>query len=420
MIDTISGFLNEYEKEQATIDARKYYEDLLTTGINSARQQYQASTQKAAEQASYDISGAYANYLKQQRNAMSQGRLESGYKEELGDVLQQQYQNAYSQARTAQVQNIASAQTAYNENVAALQQTEEQAQTAITKSLTERAQRASQFQELVWRQYGITDPEKQLTADIYDKKQGLYPVYDKDDTTGDYTLTDFGKDWVQRAMLQGVENDKGKVVKFEDWLREEDEKAYETYKTYYGEIIKDVGDLEYEQDEKGNYLLPAYKETAGKDTRLKTEGYIESISKPKDSFELKGSDYGLIDFGDKGKDKIQPAVVKMQDYGHDLGLSETEVASTVKNYITNNIDSIINDSLKNYDSNTKAGGIVKDALLKKAKACSNYNDILDVLDEFAKQIQSATGQRDKSGVVRLYNALLDELEKDAKTKHRGA
>lgn len=412
MIDTISGFLKEYEKEQSVIDARKYYEDLLTTGIDSAQQQYQASTQKAAEQASYDISGAYANYLKQQRNAMSQGRLESGYKEELGDVLQQQYQSAYSQARAAQEQDVTAAYDTYTKNVATLKQAEEKSQTDITTALTERAQRASQFQELVWKQYGITDPEKQLTSSRYDSTQGLYPVYAKDKTTGEYTLTDFGKDWVQRAMLQGVQDSKGNVVKFEDWLREEDEKAYETYKTHYGEIIKDVGELEYEQDENGNYLLPEYKETAGKETRLKTEGYIESISKPSSTLDLNINDFGLVDWGKSGKSKITESVdglIGPTGYGNELGLSEQETVTAIRNKLQTFDPKWVDE---HYHSRTG-----EDAVNYAIETFINSSGSADDLYVLLKDLSQ---KKDRSFVDHVWNELINAVYNAGYNKYRGA
>ena len=85
-----SSYEKQLEEEQAIIDLRQQYKDLLTGSLTAAQQQYRQTAQTAAAQARYDISGAYANYLKQQRSIAAQGRLESGYKEELSDVLQQQ------------------------------------------------------------------------------------------------------------------------------------------------------------------------------------------------------------------------------------------------------------------------------------------------------------------------------------------
>lgn len=108
-----SGFEEEIAEQLGHQNLQEYYESLLLSGrevaSQVAQQQYQMGAESAAQQASYDISAAYANYLKQQRNVMSQGRLESGYKEELSGLLQEQYGSSYQQARATQTQNVATA-----------------------------------------------------------------------------------------------------------------------------------------------------------------------------------------------------------------------------------------------------------------------------------------------------------------------
>jgi hypothetical protein len=112
-----SSHLAEILQEEQYQSRVKTIQDWLTGATQSATQQYQASAETAAQQASYDISGAYANYLKQQRGVMNQGQLESGHKEEVGSALQQQYQGAYSQARATQAQDVAKAYSQYSEDI---------------------------------------------------------------------------------------------------------------------------------------------------------------------------------------------------------------------------------------------------------------------------------------------------------------
>lgn len=413
MIDIESSFKKQYEEAQEIINLRKSYEELLLAGISGAQNVYQASAQQAEQQASYDISGAYANYLKQQRNIAAQGHLESGYKEEVGDVLQQQYQSAYTQAKASQAQTTAKAYETYTKDVAKLEETEEAAQASITKALEERAKRASEFQQWTWKQLGITDPEKQLTSEIYDPSQGLYPVY-----TDAGELTDFGRDWLQKAWLQGIEVDR-KTIKLEELL---DEKQQETYKDYRFEILKDIAEVELLKDEKGDYLLPDYDEPGGKTARLKTQGYIDKeIKKPTNSFKLKSSDYGLIDWGKKGRDKIQPAVTEMQKYAEDLGLSTAEVATILKNHVNNNLNDIVTDIVGTHKNESGTVARIKTVVSDFTKTQGEYEDVLNLLDNLGAKIESEIGLwSNKDSITRLYNTLLDALETAAKTKYLGA
>ena len=115
--NTYNEFLKAELESEKTQSQIKKLQDWLTGQTQLQQQQYQQTAQTAATQASYDISGAYANYLKQQRSIASQGQLETGYKEELGDVLESQYSSAYQQAKATQAENVASAAETYAKNV---------------------------------------------------------------------------------------------------------------------------------------------------------------------------------------------------------------------------------------------------------------------------------------------------------------
>lgn len=111
--ETRSGWEEEIAKELGHETLQDYYSSLLISGAQKASDlsstYYQQERQSAAEAASYDISKAYANYLKQQRNIAGAAQLETGHKEELSSALRSDYETAYSQARTMESQSLATA-----------------------------------------------------------------------------------------------------------------------------------------------------------------------------------------------------------------------------------------------------------------------------------------------------------------------
>lgn len=189
-IELVSSFLDEQARAMGHQDMQTYYTSLLSSGKNEAvklaTQYYRTNAQKAAEQANYDISGAYANYLKQQRNIAAQGRLESGYKEEVGDVLQQQYQSAYTQAKAQQaasLTNIATEaakqySTAHNQSVKMADQ--------IKSAYMKEAETRANIYKFAEDQIGLTD-------------KGL--VYTEPDEHGNVSLTPYGVDLFREYFL---------------------------------------------------------------------------------------------------------------------------------------------------------------------------------------------------------------------------
>lgn len=194
-IELKNSFLQDILQSEETQAKIKQYQDLLTGQSQLAKQQYHATAQTAAEQASYDISGAYANYLKQQRSIAAQGRLESGYKEEVGDVLQQQYQSAYGQAKATQAETTAAAQAQYVKNLTAYEQAAEKAKTQIFEA----AQKKAGIQANLYR-----------AAEDYSKlAESEYTVYDEN-----AKLTSWGKELVRKGLLENADE-------FETYLEEQ-------------------------------------------------------------------------------------------------------------------------------------------------------------------------------------------------------
>lgn len=420
-----SSYEKQLEEEQAIIDLRQQYKDLLTGSLTAAQQQYQQTAQTAATQASYDISGAYANYLKQQRNIAAQGRLESGYKEELGDVLKSQYGSAYQQAKATQATTVSKAYETYLKSAEQAYTTQTENKEIVDKLVQERASRAATFADLYNQYRNITNADLLESAE-YDPTTGKYPVYAMDEETGEYKLTEFGKDWYAEGFVGKVaftdDNGETRALSFEDWLKENgDEKAIETWQTHAAEIMKDVAEIDYSKNEKGELTLPKYEEEKGKETKLKTKGYIESINKPIDSLKLEAHDYGLIDWGVKGSDKVMSAVSEMTKYGEQMGLSETDIASTLKNYIVNNENELLKIIIGTHQNETGTVSRIKEVFTDYINSDGTINDVVTLLDSLGSKMESEIGiWADKKAVGDVYNKLLDALQTASKTKYLGA
>lgn len=326
-----SSFEKQLEEEQAIIDLRQQYKDLLTGSLTAAQQQYQQTAQTAATQASYDISGAYANYLKQQRSVAAQGRLETGYKEELGDVLKSQYGSAYQQARATQATTAAKAYETYVKSAEQAYATQTKNKELVDKLVQERATRAATFAGLYNQYRNITNADLLESAE-YDPATGKYPVFAIDEKTGEYKLTDFGKDWYAEGFVGKVTftDDKGEtsVLSFEDWLKESgDEKQIEEWQKYADEIMKDVAEIDYSKNEKGELTLPRYDVEKGKETKFKTEGYIESVAAPV-------SKDGEINVDGVEKPTASQGRDSLLTYGEKIGLTEDDMQDILTKYDT--------------------------------------------------------------------------------------
>ena len=415
-----SSYEKQLEEEQAIIDLRQQYKDLLTGSLTAAQQQYRQTAQTAAAQARYDISGAYANYLKQQRSIAAQDRLEGGYKEELSDVLKSQYGSAYQQARATQATTVSKAYETYLKSAEQAYSTQTKNKEIVDELVQERASRAATFADLYNQYRNITNADLLESAE-YDPTTGKYPVYAMDEETGKYKLTEFGKDWYDEGFVGKVAftDDKGetRALSFEDWLKESgDEKA-----THAAEIMKDIAEIDYSKNEKGELTLPKYEEEKGKETKLKTKGYIESINKPIDSLKLEAHDYGLIDWGVKGSDKVKSAVSEMTKYGEQIGLSETDTASTLKNYIVNNQNELLKIIIGTHQNEKGTVSRIKKVFTDYINSDGTINDVVTLLDSLGSKMESEIGfWADKKAVGDVYNKLLDALQTASKTKYLGA
>ena len=181
-----SSFLKDIEESEEYKANVQSIQDWLTGQTQLAQQQYQQTAQTAATQASYDISGAYANYLKQQRNIASQGQLETGYKEELGDILKSQYSSAYQQARATQAENVASAAETYAKNVSQYSKKASEAVQSYYESAIKDAEIQANIYKAAEEYAGFTEDSQ-------------YPLYEL--INDKYQLTDYGFDVMSSKIL---------------------------------------------------------------------------------------------------------------------------------------------------------------------------------------------------------------------------
>ena len=398
-----SSYEKQLEEEQAIIDLRQQYKDLLTGSLTAAQQQYQQTAQTAATQASYDISGAYANYLKQQRSVAAQGRLETGYKEELGDVLKSQYGSAYQQARTTQATTAAKAYETYAKSAEQAYATQTKNKEWVDKLVQERATRAATFSDLYNQYRNITNAEL-LESTEYDPTTGKYPVFAIDEKTGEYKLTEFGKDWYAEGFVGKVAftDNKGetRALSFEDWLKESgDEKQIEEWQKYAGEIMKDVAEIDYSKNEKGELTLPRYDETLGKETKLKTKGYIDTINKPTVDF---NDDDFRLDWGKKKSVKLDEAYVGLENYANKLGVSE-------------NLTTVLKDYVKEHKTEIEHGNKnITEMINSFLQTSGSKQDFVNFLTKIGNW------HGGDSEVRSIYDGIIDAINKASKTKYLGA
>ena len=311
-----SSFLKdivESEEHKANVQSIR---DWLTGQTQLQQQQYQQTAQTAATQASYDISGAYANYLKQQRNIASQGQLETGYKEELGDVLESQYSSAYQQAKATQAENVASAAETYAKNV---------------------YQYSKEASEAVQSYYESAIKEAEIQANIYKAAEeyagftedSQYPLYEL--INDKYQLTDYGFDVMSSKILDA----KGG---FKSYLEEQgltDELDYYLSNPQgIHEKLFGITDTVYDQKSE-----ESYKRRLG---AVSKEGvsYIDTIEKP-----------AYKDMGSYGADQ-KYIKDELTNYAKMLGLTDADVKSALGGKSINDAVNEFGLNVNKYDDKT--------------------------------------------------------------------
>ena len=288
-----SSFLKDIEESEEYKANLQCIQAWLTVQTQLAEQQYRQTAQTAATQVSYDISGAYANYLKQQRNIASQGQLETGYKEELGDILKSQYSSAYQQARATQAENVASAAETYAKNVSQYSKKASEAVQSYYESAIKDAEIQANIYKAAEEYAGFTEDSQ-------------YPLYEL--INDKYQLTDYGFDVMSSKILDA----KGG---FKSYLEEQgltDELDYYLSNPQgIHEKLFGITDTEYDQKSE-----ESYKRRLG---AVSKEGvsYIDTIEKP-----------AYKDMGSYGADQ-KYIKDELTNYAKMLGLTDADVKSAL-------------------------------------------------------------------------------------------
>ena len=311
-----SSFLKDIEESEEHKANVQSIQDWLTGQTQLAQRQYQQTAQTAATQASYDISGAYANYLKQQRNIASQGQLETGYKEELGDVLKSQYGSAYQQAKATQAENVASAAETYAKNVYQYSKEASEAVQSYYKSAIKEAEIQSNIYKAAEEYAGFTEDSQ-------------YPLYEL--INDKYQLTDYGFDDMSSKILDA----KGG---FKSYLEEQgltDELDYYLSNPQgIHEKLFGITDTVYDQKSE-----ESYKRRLG---AVSKEGvsYIDTIEKP-----------AYKDMGSYGADQ-KYIKDELTNYAKMLGLTDADVKSALGGKSINDAVNEFGLNVNKYDDKT--------------------------------------------------------------------
>lgn len=206
----------EYKQEESDISS---WEQTLT-GLQQAAK---AQQQLAQQQASYDISQAYANYKQQQLQIAQASKLGTGFKEQLVEDLKSAYSGAYTQAKVTEAQNLQKVAEQYASNL-------QSAETAYGEMGTQLAR----YQELL-NEYASQYGKSALGATYRDvdwsnlgdyKTSGLY-----DYVNGQYQLNEKGQELYKQLLLSDIAYETGELdtegkpqyasTSFTRWLQEQ-------------------------------------------------------------------------------------------------------------------------------------------------------------------------------------------------------
>lgn len=358
-----SSFLKDIIEEEEYQSSVKSIQDWLTGQTSQAMQQYQATAQTAAEQASYDISGAYANYLKQQRNVAAQGRLESGHKEELSNVLGEQYESAYSQAKAAQAQTTSAAQSTYAKNVASFAESASKTATSYYENAVKEAEKRAKLYKAAEEYAGFSD-------------ESLFPLYDMEGDS--YQLTQYGLDVMSSKLLgesEGFKNyleSKGLTDELEYYLSD----AQGLHKSMFG-----ITDTAYDALSESSIQrrLSAVADVDGSKVY-----YIDTIQAPE--LDVNWNDFSNWDVGTTGHRKMLNMSEDVTKWAQEqLGLSDDEIKQAF-----------------GYDLDTYKKVSADEILEMELAEAAHYLKTLDTKDRDAKK---------------EFNKIIEQLKTGAKSKY---
>ena len=377
--NTYNEFLKAELESEKTQSQIKKLQDWLTGQTQLQQQQYQQTAQTAATQASYDISGAYANYLKQQRSIAAQDRLESGYKEELSDVLQQQYQSAYSQAKAVQEQTTTKAYET------ALAQTQEYSD-IYEKSLTDLYAQAEKSALMFDRFYKTVASEIGKVEDL----SKLYTALGVTGGLGAYDpetreLTTRGKGlWAQWLGAENLSN----------ILKEEDEELYQwalkNYDKAYEYITGETTPISEEEALKMTYA-GGYLETFERPSR---KAYLDALNKQKVIAALPQEiiNYGQTQLKLTDEELSSAVSSALQQHAGTLQKSLTDTNTTLK-VKQNLIKELAEYKASDYSNSTEYINAILQDLYKNSYFREDTILYADVIDAITKGIQTTASKK---------------------------
>ena len=377
--NTYNEFLKAELESEKTQSQIKKLQDWLTGQTQLQQQQYQQTAQTAATQASYDISGAYANYLKQQRSIAAQGRLESGYKEELSDVLQQQYQSAYSQAKAVQEQTTTKAYET------ALAQTQEYSDiyekylTDLYAQAEENALMFDRFYKTVASEIGeVEDLSKLYTALGVTGGLGAYDPETRELTTRGKGL------WAQWLGAENLSN----------ILKEEDEELYQwalkNYDKAYEYITGETTPISEEEALKMTYA-GGYLETFERPSR---KAYLDALNKQKVIADLPQEiiNYGQTQLKLTDEELSSAVSSALQQHAGTLQKSLTDTNTTLK-VKQNLIKELAEYKASDYSNSTEYINAILQDLYKNSYFREDTTLYADVIDAITKGIQTTASKK---------------------------
>lgn len=306
------NYLQEEAEKLGFKSMQEYYQTLLTSGqtsaLQTATQQYQTTAETAAQQASYDISGAYANYLKQQRKIATQGHLESGYKEALTNEAMKQYGSAYKEAQLTELQTLTEASQQASELYSALNKE--------TTSMVEQV--AKQYQKQAQTKANLFKVAEEFAMTKGDTN---FQWYTTNQETGETEITPWGTEQYRSALLQYGDE-------FKTYLEEKglsDELQY--YLSDYANVHKGMFGFE-----ETDYGVSEESKKAIQTSKLTTKGYAATVEKP--SLDLQDRDFGGFKGTSVTDRKLAEGRTSLINYATTLGLEPQDYAKVLSEYDT--------------------------------------------------------------------------------------
>ena len=284
--------VKQYNKDaQGVSDWERYF-------LQPTQQAFETAASQVQQQTQYDISGAYANYLKNQRNIAQQSQLGTGFKEQVSQQLRDQYSSAFEQAKTEEAQQLTELQSEYQDTLA----TNEEA-------LLQQGEQLAALEQAIYNYAGVDTSKLGLSVE-----QGGLGYYTTDES-GVTTLTDRGKAFFDEQLNRIGESGKS----FSDWLYQTDSELYDFY-TSNPDLAKQLigglepGDVKFTDEER---IKNEYNDYIKSDVEWDTpEEETDYLSEVKEVVDIKDAALASFEKGgwrnsDEWKSNIENVLTKV-------------------------------------------------------------------------------------------------------------